>query len=123
MGATMSVIFLLANRIKPDSINIRRHVCLAVFCSGGGEISYGYEVTGGIPDSWKGYRQKATVPAGSYSISLNKLYRDAGSEPHMAYSNTIWPGHGVATIRAVVYAPNLIYSLYQRRASVRSVCK
>jgi hypothetical protein len=76
----------------------------------GGEITYGFEVTGGIPDNWNGYRQKATVPAGSYSTSFNKLYWGSGSDPHMAYSETLWAGHGAATIRAVVYTPNLVYS-------------
>jgi|GEM_PF-1634301 len=101
----------------------------AVFCSGGdhyiaqigdvdiylsspsgGSVSYGFEVTGGIEDQWHGYQQQGTVPAGAFSMSVNRLLWGNNSTPHMAFSQTIWAGHGQAAVRAVVYTPNVIYS-------------
>lgn len=78
--------------------------------SSGGQITYGFEVTGGIQDERNGYRQPGTIPAGTTSSSFNKMYWNDGGTPHIAHSQTIWAGHGPAAIRAVVYSPNTVYS-------------
>jgi hypothetical protein len=84
------------------------NVMMGLSGGSGGQVTFGFEVTGGIVDNWHGYHQPATVPAGTYSTSFNVL--TGRGEPNMAYSEVIWSGHGPATIRAVVYSPNLVYS-------------
>ena len=78
--------------------------------SEGGSLSYGFEVTGGIADSWNGYRQQVTVPMGTTYTSLSKLYWGGSSDPHPLYTQNISSGHGPAAVRVAIYSPNLIYS-------------
>jgi len=76
----------------------------------GGAITYGFEVSGDIPDSWAGYRQNSNVAAGTWSTSFNQMYWGSMNDPHMAYTELIPWGHGAGAIRAVVYSPNTVYS-------------
>jgi outer membrane biosynthesis protein TonB len=76
----------------------------------GGQITVGFEVTGGIQDTWNGYRQPVTIAAGSFNTSLNKAIGRDPNYPQHAFSQTIPAGHGPAAVRAVVYTPNLAYS-------------
>lgn len=85
-------------------------VILGLSTPSGGQITYGYEVTGGIPDYWNGYHQPGTIPAGVMSTSINKIYWGNSSDPQMAWSRTVEQGHGPAAVRAVIYTPNTIYS-------------
>jgi hypothetical protein len=76
----------------------------------GGNITIGFEVSGGIKDTWNGYRQPVTVPAGTFTTSLNKAIGKDPNYPQYAYSQTVPAGHGPAAVRAVVYTPNVAYS-------------
>lgn len=78
----------------------------------GGTVSYGFEVTGGIPDELNGYRFSGTVPAGVTWTSFLKMKGGDSSYPQMVYAQTVYSGHGPAGVRAVVYTPNPVYSAW-----------
>lgn len=76
----------------------------------GGVVSYGFEVSGDIDDTWGGYRQGGSVAAGTWSTTFNQMYWGSANDPHMAYTELIPWGHGAGAIRAVVYTPSTAYS-------------
>lgn len=76
----------------------------------GGTVSYGFEASGDVDDTWGGYRQSGSVAAGTWSTTFNQMYWGTANDPHMAYTELIPWGHGAGAIRAVVYAPSTAYS-------------